>query len=97
VGLKTPGIPVWEITAPIQESLEFRTLSRGRKNGGILRTTEHVDLVIVAMHTWVVRRILKTGGIQSGTGANENEALAIAKTVTGIDVILGHTDKEFHR
>jgi 2',3'-cyclic-nucleotide 2'-phosphodiesterase (5'-nucleotidase family) len=94
LGLTTPGIPDWE-NVPNYKGLEFReTVSEAGKWVKILRETERVDLVIVAMHMGL-ESDLKTGRINPGQVRGENAALAIAKHVSGIDVILmGHTHRE---
>lgn len=91
LGLTTPGIPYWE-NPENYAGLEFReTVAEARKWVPILRDREHVDAVIVAMHMGVEYDLASgRGGV--GDVAHENAALAIARRVPGIDLILmGHT------
>lgn len=93
LGLTTPGIPNWE-NPENYAGLEFReTVAEARKWVPILREKEHVDAVIVAMHMGVEYDLANgRGGI--GDVAHENAALAIARQVPGIDLILmGHTHR----
>jgi 2',3'-cyclic-nucleotide 2'-phosphodiesterase / 3'-nucleotidase len=94
IGLTTPGIPFWENTENIA-GLEFRDpLADARRWVGVLRERERVDLVVVAMHMGL-EEDLRTGIITPGQVPNENRALAIAREVAGVDVILcGHTHVE---
>jgi 2',3'-cyclic-nucleotide 2'-phosphodiesterase/3'-nucleotidase len=93
LGLTTPGIPSWENTGNYA-GLEFREpLAEARKWVTVLRDTERADLVVVAMHMGV-EEDLRTGEPNPGDVTNENRALAIARQVGGIDVILmGHTHR----
>jgi 2',3'-cyclic-nucleotide 2'-phosphodiesterase (5'-nucleotidase family) len=94
LGLTTPGIPNWD-NAQNYEGLEFREPQReAQKWVPILRRKERVDLVVIAMHMGI-EEDLDTGVLNPGQVANENQALAIARTVPGVDVILmGHTHRE---
>jgi 2',3'-cyclic-nucleotide 2'-phosphodiesterase/3'-nucleotidase len=94
LGLTTPGIPNWE-NPPNYVGLEFREpLSEAKKWVPVLRDKERVDLVVVAMHMGL-EEDLRTGEINPGQVTNENQAVAIAKTVPGVDVIfMGHTHRE---
>jgi 2',3'-cyclic-nucleotide 2'-phosphodiesterase (5'-nucleotidase family) len=91
LGLTTPGIPNWE-NVPNYEGLEFKeTVSEARKWVPILREHEKVDLVAIAMHMGIEEN-LRTGIQSPSQVPNENAALAIARQVPGVDVILmGHT------
>jgi 2',3'-cyclic-nucleotide 2'-phosphodiesterase/3'-nucleotidase len=94
LGLTTPGIPNWE-NAPNFAGLEFREpLPEARKWVGILREKERADVVIIAMHMGL-ERDLRTGELNPGQVANENQAIAIAQQVPGIDLIfMGHTHRD---
>ncbi len=59
-----------------------------------MRARERVDIVVVAMHMGLGED-LRTGEKSPGQVPHENEAVTIAKTVPGIDVIfMGHTHRE---
>lgn len=94
LGLTTPGIPDWENTENYA-GLEFReTVGEAKKWTTILRERERVDLVVIAMHMGL-EEDLRTGTINPGQVSNENAAVAIARKVPGVDVILmGHTHRE---
>ncbi len=94
LGLTTPGIPNWE-NAPNYEGLEFReTVSEAKKWVPVLRDTGKVDLVVIAMHMGI-EEDLRTGQLSPSNVPNENAAVAIARQVPGVDVILmGHTHRE---
>lgn len=94
LGLTTPGIPNWE-NAPNYVGLEFREpVSEARKWVQVLRTKERADVVVIAMHMGLDED-LRTGEISPGQVTHENEAIAIAKQVPGIDVIfMGHTHRD---
>jgi 2',3'-cyclic-nucleotide 2'-phosphodiesterase (5'-nucleotidase family) len=94
LGLTTPGIPNWE-NAPNYAGLEFQEpLNEAKKWVPVLREQEHADVVVVAMHMGL-EEDLRTGEINPGQVANENEGVAIAKQVPGIDLIfMGHTHRD---
>ncbi len=94
LGLTTPGIPNWE-NKPNYEGLEFReTVSEAKKWVKVLRETEKVDVVIIPMHMGI-EEDLRTGIPNPSQVPNENAAIAIAKQVAGVDVILmGHTHRD---
>lgn len=94
LGLTTPGIPNWD-NEQNYAGLEFREpVGEARKWVGILRAKEHVDLVVVAMHMGVGED-LGSGEINPGQVPNENTAVAVAKQVPGVNVILmGHTHSD---
>jgi 2',3'-cyclic-nucleotide 2'-phosphodiesterase (5'-nucleotidase family) len=94
LGLTTPGIPNWE-NAPNYAGLEFREpVSEARKWVPLLRRKERVDVVVIAMHMGL-EEDLRTGEINPGQVRHENEAVAIAKQVPGIDLIfMGHTHRD---
>jgi 2',3'-cyclic-nucleotide 2'-phosphodiesterase / 3'-nucleotidase len=94
LGLTTPGIPHWE-NKPNYEGLEFReTVSEAKKWVPVLRDTGKVDLVVIAMHMGL-EEDLRTGQLNPSNVPNENAAVAIARQVPGVDVILmGHTHRE---
>jgi 2',3'-cyclic-nucleotide 2'-phosphodiesterase/3'-nucleotidase len=94
LGLTTPGIPNWE-NPPNYEGLEFReTVSEAKKWVPILRDKEKVDVVVITMHMGI-EEDLRTGQPNPSNVPNENAAVAIARQVPGVDVILmGHTHRE---
>jgi 2',3'-cyclic-nucleotide 2'-phosphodiesterase/3'-nucleotidase len=94
LGLTTPGIPYWE-NKPNYEGLEFReTVSEAKKWVPILREKERADVVVIAMHMGI-EEDLRTGQPSPSNVPNENAAIAIARQVPGVDVILlGHTHSE---
>ncbi|HYJ85160.1 MAG TPA: 5'-nucleotidase C-terminal domain-containing protein [Pyrinomonadaceae bacterium] len=94
LGLTTPGVPTWE-NLPNYEGLEFHEpLVEARKWVPILRGKERADVVVIAMHMGV-EEDLRTGVINPGQVQNENQAVAIAKQVPGVDVIfMGHTHRD---
>jgi len=91
LGLTTPGIPNWE-NLPNYEGLEFReTVGEAKKWVPILRDKEKVEVVVIAMHMGI-EEDLRSGQLNPSNVPNENAALAIARQVPGVDVILmGHT------
>lgn len=93
LGLTTPGIPNWE-NVPNYAGLEFReTVSEAKKWVPILRDTEKADVVVIAMHMGI-EEDLRTGIPSPSQVPNENAAIAIARQVPGVDVILmGHTHR----
>src|SRR6266481_9626038 len=94
LGLTTPGIPHWE-NLPNIAGLEFKeTVSEAKKWVAVLRDKEKVDLVVITMHMGI-EEDLRTGQINPSQVPNENAAIAIARQVPGIDVILmGHTHRD---
>ena len=94
LGLTTPGIPNWE-NVPNYEGLEFHeTISEARKWVPILREKEKVDVVVITMHMGI-EEDLRTGTPNPAQVPNENAAIAIARQVPGVDVILmGHTHRD---
>src|SRR5262245_14662862 len=94
LGLTTPGIPSWE-NPPNYAGLEFReTISEAKKWVPILRDKEKADIVVIAMHMGI-EEDLRTGIANPSSVPNENAAIAIARQVPGVDVILmGHTHRE---
>jgi 2',3'-cyclic-nucleotide 2'-phosphodiesterase/3'-nucleotidase len=94
LGLTTPGIPNWD-NPPNYAGLEFHEpLTEARKWVAILRDQEKVDVVVIAMHMGL-EEDLSTGELTPGQVEHENEAIAIAKEVPGVDVIfMGHTHRE---
>src|SRR5437667_5417575 len=94
LGLTTPGIPNWE-NVPNYAGLEFHeTVGEARQWVAVLRHSEKVDLVVIAMHMGV-EEDLRTGQINPSQVPNENAAIAIARQVPGVDIILmGHTHRE---
>ena len=94
LGLTTPGIPNWE-NKPNYQGLEFReTVSEAKNWVRSLRDAEKCDVVVIAMHMGT-EEDLRTGIPSPSQVPNENAALAIARQVPGVDVILmGHTHRE---
>ena len=94
LGLTTPGIPNWE-NAPNYAGLEFHEpLSEAKKWVPLLRRKERADVVIIAMHMGL-EQDLRTGEINPGQVTNENQAIAIAQQVPGVDLIfMGHTHRD---
>jgi 2',3'-cyclic-nucleotide 2'-phosphodiesterase (5'-nucleotidase family) len=94
LGLTTPGIPNWD-NPPNYAGLEFHEpVNEARKWLPVLRAQEKVDIVVIAMHMGLGED-LRTGEVSPGQVPHENEAIAIAKEVPGIDVIfMGHTHRD---
>lgn len=94
LGLTTPGIPNWD-NPTNYAGLEFRQpVVEAGKWVPIMRTNDKVDLVVVAMHMGLGED-LRSGEKSPGQVPHENEAVAIAKSVPGIDVIfMGHTHRD---
>src|ERR1044071_2392427 len=94
LGLTTPGIPNWD-NPPNYAGLDFHEpLAEARKWVPILRDQEKVDVVVIAMHMGL-EEDLRTGEVTPGQVPHENEAIAIAKEVPGVDVIfMGHTHRD---
>ena len=94
LGLTTPGIPNWD-NPPNYAGLEFHEpVSEARKWVAVLRDKEKVDVVVIAMHMGLGED-LRTGEVSPGQVPHENEAIAIAQEVPGVDVIfMGHTHRE---
>ena len=94
LGLTTPGVPSWENVENFR-GVEFREpLAEAKKWVPILRQQERVDLVVVSMHMGL-EEDLATGVATPGQVLHENQALAIARQVPGVDLILmGHTHTE---
>ena len=94
LGLTTPGIPNWD-NAQNFAGLEFHEpLVEAQKWVPILRQQEKVDVVVIAMHMGL-EEDLRTGEANPSQLPHENEAIAIAKQVPGVDAIfMGHTHRE---
>jgi 2',3'-cyclic-nucleotide 2'-phosphodiesterase/3'-nucleotidase len=94
LGLTTPGIPNWENTQNYA-GLEFREpLAEARNWVPILKRKERADVVVIAMHMGL-EEDLRTGEVNPGQVKNENQAIAIAKQVPGVDFIfMGHTHRD---
>jgi 2',3'-cyclic-nucleotide 2'-phosphodiesterase/3'-nucleotidase len=94
LGLTTPGIPNWE-NGPNYAGLQFKEpLVEAKKWVPMLREKERADIVVIAMHMGL-EEDLRTGIPTPGQVQNENEAVAIAKEVPGVDVIfMGHTHRD---
>jgi 2',3'-cyclic-nucleotide 2'-phosphodiesterase/3'-nucleotidase len=94
LGLTTPGIPNWE-NIPNYAGLEFREpLIEAKKWVPVLREKERADIVVIAMHMGL-EEDLRTGVVNPGQVQHENQAVEIASSVPGVDVIfMGHTHRE---
>jgi 2',3'-cyclic-nucleotide 2'-phosphodiesterase/3'-nucleotidase len=94
LGLTTPGVPNWD-NPPNYAGLEFHEpVSEARKWVPVLRDKERADIVVIAMHMGLGED-LRTGEVNPGQVAHENEAISIAKEVPGVDVIfMGHTHRD---
>jgi 2',3'-cyclic-nucleotide 2'-phosphodiesterase / 3'-nucleotidase len=94
LGLTTPGIPNWD-NPPNYAGLEFHVpVAEATKWIPVLREKEKADIVVIAMHMGLGED-LRTGEVNPGQVPHENEAIAIAKQVPGIDLIfMGHTHRE---
>lgn len=94
LGLTTPGVPNWD-NPPNYAGLEFHEpVAEARKWVPILREQEKADVVVIAMHMGL-EEDLRTGEVNPGQVPHENEAIAIAKEVPGVDVIfMGHTHRD---
>ncbi|HVG29327.1 MAG TPA: bifunctional UDP-sugar hydrolase/5'-nucleotidase [Pyrinomonadaceae bacterium] len=94
LGLTTAGVPSWE-NRENYAGIEFRApVAEARKWVEVLRGKERADLVVVAMHMGL-EEDLRTGEVTPGQAPHENEAVAVARQVKGIDLILmGHTHRE---
>jgi 2',3'-cyclic-nucleotide 2'-phosphodiesterase/3'-nucleotidase len=94
LGLTTPGIPNWE-NKPNYEGLEFREpLTEAKKWVPVMREKDRADLVVIAMHMGI-EEDLRTGVVNPSQVTNENQAVAIARGVAGVDVIfMGHTHRD---
>lgn len=93
LGLTTPGIPSWEDPSHFA-GFEFReTVAEAAKWVRILREQEHVDAVVAAVH-FGLEEDPDSGQRGLGAIAHENAALALARQVPGIDLlVLGHTHR----
>ena len=94
LGLTTPGIPNWD-NPPNYAGLEFHEpVSEAKKWVPVLRSSENVDLVVIAMHMGLGED-LRTGETNPGQVPHENEAVSIAREVPGVDLIfMGHTHRD---
>ena len=95
LGLTTPGMASLDDPERYYSRIEVREpVAEARKWVALLREKEHVDLVVIAMHMGL-EADLRTGEKYPGQMPNENAGIAIARQVSGIDVILmGHTHRE---
>ena len=94
LGLTTPGVPSWD-DPKNYAGLEFREpLAEAKKWVPHLRTEERADVVVIAMHMGL-EEDLRTGVVYPGQVPNENQALAIARQVDGVDlIVMGHTHRD---
>jgi len=94
LGLSTPGIPNWENRSNYKGVEFHETVSEAKKWVMTLRYQERVDIVVIAMHMGI-EEDLRTGIPGPSQVPNENAAIAIARQVPEVDVILmGHTHRE---
>src|SRR5882724_10350562 len=94
LGLTTPGIPNWENRSNYKGVEFHETVREAEKWVTILREKERADVVVIAMHMGI-EEDMRTGQLSPSNVPNENAALAIARQVPGVDVILmGHTHSE---
>ena len=93
LGITTPGIPNWENEAHYAGLTFAQPVAAARRWVEVLRTRERVDVVVLALHMGLEEN-LATGQPSPGQVPDENAALAIARTVPGIDLIfMGHTHR----
>jgi 2',3'-cyclic-nucleotide 2'-phosphodiesterase/3'-nucleotidase len=94
LGITTPGIPGWENPDHI-EGLEFADpVDSAARWVAHLREIEHADVVVAALHMGMEEN-LRTGRREASPTPRENAALEIARTVSGIDLVLmAHTHRE---
>jgi 2',3'-cyclic-nucleotide 2'-phosphodiesterase / 3'-nucleotidase len=94
LGLTTPGIPTWE-DPQNYAGLEFRApVPEAKKWVALLRDRERVEVVVLIVHFGLASD-LATGFTPPGQAPHENDALALAQQVPGIDLILlGHTHRD---
>jgi 2',3'-cyclic-nucleotide 2'-phosphodiesterase (5'-nucleotidase family) len=94
LGLTTPGIPNWENPENFAGLTFAETIGEAKKWVAILREKEKVDVVAITMHMGI-EEDLRTGQRNPSQVPNENAAVAIARQVPGVDVILmGHTHRD---
>lgn len=95
LGLTTTAIPNWDNPAAHQRRITLSDpLAAARHWVPILRDREHADLIVAALHMGL-EEDLQTGQRLPGQNEGENQALAIARQVPGIDVmLLGHTHRD---
>jgi len=94
LGLTTPGIPNWENAANYTGLTFADPVESARHWVEVLRSRERVDLVVAAMHMGLEENVA-TGVPSPGQVPGENSALAIARSIPGIDLIfMGHTHRE---
>ena len=94
LGITTPGIPSWENEAHYAGLTFGDPVEAARRWVVTLRDREKVDVMVVALHMGLEEN-LATGIPSPGQVPNENAALAIARSVPGIDLIfMGHTHRE---
>ncbi|MFA5263678.1 MAG: bifunctional UDP-sugar hydrolase/5'-nucleotidase [Opitutaceae bacterium] len=93
LGITTPAISNWEDPGNFA-GLEFRDAVDSAKHWvSVLREKEHVDLVVVTSHMGL-EEDLGSSRMAPAQFNGENAVLAIARQVSGVDVILiGHTHR----
>ena len=95
LGLTTTAVPNWDDPARYLSRIDLRDpLPEAARWVKKLRESERVDVVVAAMHMGL-EEDPSTGERIPGQLAGENRALAIARQVPGIDLmLLGHTHRE---
>jgi 2',3'-cyclic-nucleotide 2'-phosphodiesterase/3'-nucleotidase len=94
LGLTTTAIPNWDNPAEHRQRITLSDpLAAARHWVPILRQRERADVVVAAMHMGLEENP-ETGARMPGQNEGENQALAIARQVPGVDVILmGHSHR----
>jgi 2',3'-cyclic-nucleotide 2'-phosphodiesterase / 3'-nucleotidase len=95
LGLTTPGIPNWE-NPPNYAGLEFvDPVQEARRWVRVLQEEERVDVIVALLHMGVEIPLSRWGNQDERAQSWENQSLAIARSVPGIDVVfMGHTHRE---
>ncbi len=93
IGLTTPKIPVWE-DPPHYQGLTFADpVATARFWVSRVRKREHADVVILAVHMGLEEDLGRSDAPPPAL-PGENESLALARSVPGVDLILmGHTHR----
>jgi 2',3'-cyclic-nucleotide 2'-phosphodiesterase (5'-nucleotidase family) len=95
LGLTTTAIPNWDDPDAQRRRITLEDpLAAARHWVPVLHDREHADVVVAALHMGL-EEDPETGKRAPGQTEGENQALAIARQVPGIDVILmGHTHRQ---